>query len=165
MGKVLYECHFQFHFMSLVPFIMFIYAMLFPYMLKYDSQKKGYPLDMKFIKIFSRGMALFVLICGILEVEFIIDAYKKTVVAYRNGDYQIVEGYVENFIPIEEGKSAREHFEVDGVKFQYTDHSLISGYRYPRSHGGVIRGDGQHLKIGYVYYGDENIIVYIEELR
>ncbi len=39
----------------------------------------------------------------------------------------------------------------------------VIGYHNAKSHGGVIKGDGQYLKIGYVYYGNENIIVYIEE--
>ena len=33
-----------------------------------------------------------------------------------------------------------------------------------KHHGGVIEGDGQHLKIGYVTYRGKNVIVYIEQL-
>ena len=37
------------------------------------------------------------------------------------------------------------------------------GYHNTKSHGGVIRDNGQYLKIGYIQYNNENIIVYIEE--
>ena len=91
---------------------------------------------------------------------------KKTVSAYKRGDYQIVEGYVENFHPMPYAGHSNESFEICGVCFFYSDFVIQQGYHNAKSHGGVITGDRQHLKVGYIYYGGNygNIIVYIEEL-
>lgn len=89
--------------------------------------------------------------------------YRKTVIAYRNDDYQIVEGYVVNFDPMPYGGHKDETFEINGVKFGYSDYTIMIGYHNTKSHGGVIRDNGQYLKIGYIQYNNENIIVYIEE--
>ena len=85
--------------------------------------------------------------------------------AYRRGEYRTVEGYVEQFHPEPRTGHDSEHFFIDGVWFQYSNYSLQAGYHNAASLGGVITGDGQHLKIGYTEYGNYgNVIVYIEEL-
>lgn len=92
-----------------------------------------------------------------------IDLYNTCVKAYRSGDYEIVEGYVENYVPMPKGGHALESFNVGDVYFEYSENSAVCGYSQTEPYGGVIR-NGQYLKIGYVYhpsYG--NIIVYIEE--
>jgi hypothetical protein len=78
----------------------------------------------------------------------------------------VVEGYVENFDPMPYEGHGDESFEINGVTFSYSDYSIQPGYTNSKSHGGVIAGDGQHLKVGYVYYNETygNIIVYIEQL-
>ena len=52
--------------------------------------------------------------------------------------------------------------------FSYSDYEIQQGYHNAKSHGGVISGDGQYLKIGYVqpypFSRNDNVIVYIEEL-
>ena len=56
-------------------------------------------------------------------------------------------------------------FEVDGVYFEYTENQFPSAYSRTKPFGGVIRGDGQYVKLGFVAdpeYG--NVIVYIEEI-
>ena len=94
-----------------------------------------------------------------------IGMYQATVVKYQNGEYEIAEGYVENFHPMPWGGHDQESFQLDGVEFSYSDYTVQFGYHNARSHGGVITGDGQHLRIGYTNYGWlGNVIVYIEEL-
>ncbi len=109
-------------------------------------------------------MIFFYCVANILGIIFRIDLYKKTVVAYRNGNYQIVEGYVENFEPMGSSGYPPERFEINGIRFEYSDHNIVSGYN--GAEGDCLIRGGQHLKIGYVYYGGGygNIIVYIEEL-
>ena len=83
--------------------------------------------------------------------------------ALKSGNYEIAEGYVENFVPMPKEGHARESFDVDGVYFEYSENSSPFSYSQTSPYGGVIR-NGQYLKIGYVYhpsYG--NIIVYIAE--
>ena len=73
---------------------------------------------------------------------------------------------VENFDPMPYEGHANETFEINGVKFSYSDYIVHPGYNNTKSHGGVIKENGQHLKIGYVYLNETygNIIVYIEQL-
>lgn len=41
VGKILYECHFEFDSMMLIPWVMLIGVLLIPTILKHDSHKKG----------------------------------------------------------------------------------------------------------------------------
>lgn len=99
-----------------------------------------------------------------LVIPYQIEMYRSTVAAYRNGDYQIAEGYVEQFQPAKE-RGNPESFTIDGVDFRYYDTVVQFGYHTTRARGGVITGDGQHLRIGYTQFRSlKNVIVYIEEL-
>ena len=162
MGKILYECHFEFHFMMLLPFIMLICSVYFPIILKKECTQKNYNLDYKIIKKIFACITIIMIIVVIYEICFFTSMYKETIVAYQNGDYQIAEGYVEKFDPMPYSGHSRECFEINNVKFEYSDYTLTIGYHNAKSHGGVIKGDGQHLKIGYVRYGSghRNVIVY-----
>lgn len=134
MNHVLYEASFQFHPFLLIPiFLMIIYIVRNSFILKQKNKlndnkyHKNNKLDKNSRMI---GVAFF----AIASLEVLlgqIHMYNKIVRAYRQGKYQVVEGY----------------------------HNA-------KSHGGVITGNGHHLKIGYVYYNSAmgNIIVYIEEL-
>lgn len=166
MGKVLYECRFHFHFMLLLPFIILVVTVLLFGLSINNLKKKGLAsaLAIKIVKIFFSCMVIFMCIINIVSIVFRIDLYKKTVVAYQHGDYQIVEGYVENYEPMGSDGYPPEKFEINGVKFEYSNHRIVSGYH--KAKGDCIIGSGKHLKIGYIYHGRGwgNIIVYIEEL-
>ncbi len=47
--------------------------------------------------------------------------YDQTVVSYYNGEYLEVEGYVENFDSQIIRGEVSEEFEINGVKFSYTN--------------------------------------------
>ena len=170
MKGVLYECQFEFHFMFLMPLIMLVATIIISVLHVNDLKRKSNQLDnvlaVRIVKIFYGGLSLFAVIVIILEIEFRVDLYKKTVVAYQNGEYQIVEGYVENFEPMGKGGPSPERFEINGIKFFYSKYKMVPGYYKGDTQGDFIIGDGQHLKIGYIYYGYDygNIIVYIEAL-
>ena len=166
MNRILYEASFHFHVMNLIPVFMLIWILFFPSIvdrvnrclnLKYSVRRHSFNRAIIFV---------FVSVILVITIIFEIDMTKKTVGAYKRGDYQIVEGYVENFHPMPYGGHSQESFEINGVLFSYSDFNSQQGYNKAKSHGGVITGDGQHLKIGYVYYGGTygNIIIYIEEL-
>ena len=109
----------------------------------------------------------FLVVYNVIDITSSLDMHKKIAKQYEVGNYEIVEGFVEDFEPMPyEGKS-KESFEINGVKFSYSDSIEICGYNNAKSHGGVIEGNGQHLKIGYIYYDSSygNIIVYIEQLE
>lgn len=85
-----------------------------------------------------------------------------------NNDVFVIEGYVENFHPMPYEGHDTEHFEINGVFFEYSDYTVTNGYHKAASHGGVVTRNGQHLKIKYVVekleQGEENVILYIAEI-
>lgn len=167
MGRIWYECRLNFDIISIVPFILLGVMILLSIILINNLKKKGLAsaLEVKRLKIIFSSAITFVCILTLLYIISQIDLYKKIVIAYRNGDYQIVEGYVENFVPMDSNGWPPEKFEINGVKFKYSHHWAIpAGYR--REKGDCMIGNGQHLKVGYIYSGRSwgNIIVYIEEL-
>lgn len=85
-----------------------------------------------------------------------------------NDDVFVVEGYVEKFHPMPYEGHDTEHFEINGVHFEYSDYSITNGYHKSAPHGGVITQNGQHLKIKYVIdefeESNENVILYIAEI-
>ena len=120
-----------------------------------------------------RETPLWVFVVGLIFLAFVyivvipdqINMYNATVGAYHRGEYQIVEGYVEDYHPMPKEGHDQESFTINGVTFAYNDATLQFGYHKTKPRGGVITEDGQHLKIGYTNYKWlGNVIVYIEEL-
>lgn len=167
MNNVLYEAASKFDFTFLaIPIIMLIFISVFPIIIKKSYEGKDVKIDLKVVNVFCLVCALFVLLWSAISLIAQWDMYDKTVGAYNRGEYEIVEGYVENFDPMPYGGHKNESFEIKGVKFSYSDYAIQPGYNNTKSHGGVIKENGQHLKIGYVYLNEThgNIIVYIEQI-
>ena len=166
MDNVLFEASFKFDMIFIIPIFMLIFISLFPFIMKKYYEDKDVGINYKFVKFFCGCAFTFVALFSIITAIFQINMFNRTVGAYKDGNYKIVEGYVENFNPMPYEGHSDESFEINGVKFAYSDYSVQPGYNNSKSHGGVVVGDGQHLKIGYVYYNETygNIIVYIEQL-
>lgn len=65
-----------------------------------------------------------------------------------------------------EGRGNKESFRIGEVKFEYSDYDETGlGYNRSTSHGGIITGNGQQFKIGYVKYKNKNFIVRIETVK
>ena len=91
--------------------------------------------------------------------------YRSIIGAYERGDYHIAEGFVADFHPMPKEGHDTERFTLHGTAFEYSDFSVQFGYHTSLAHGGVITGDGQHLRIGYVEDPRlGRVIVRIEEL-
>ena len=160
MGTVLYECEWVFDRGPFIPLIMVVGGILF-----HVADPKRFP---------RVAMIVFVTISALVGGFILVDQadqYNKIVAAYQDGNYLIVEGYVENFHPMPAEGHDSEEFDLNGVHFEYSDFTAQQGYHNARSRGGVITGDGQHLRIGYITMDSatgnqmlDNVIVYIEEL-
>lgn len=162
MGTVLYELSFRLESAMLIPLIMLIMIPLVPW-----QQRRRYGRRTGLgAKIFLGVMWCLVLVTEIFAGSQQWKLHRTVQDAYSSGNYQTVEGYVENFDPMPAEGHKQESFDVNGVHFSYSDYLIQPGYRNARSKGGVISGNGQHLKIGYLWYNEAygNIIVYIEEL-
>ena len=167
MNTVLYEATSKFDFSILsIPLILILFMSVFPFIIKKSYEGKDIKLNMEFVKSFCLVGIVFAVVFSLVVLIIQANMYNKTVVAYSKGEYQIVEGYVENFNPMPYEGHARESFEINGVVFEYSDYKIQPGYNNTKSHGGVIKENGQHLKIGYVYLNQThgNIIVYIEQI-
>ena len=167
MKNILYEATSKFDFSILaIPAIMIFLMLIFPLIIKKSYKGKDVKLSIKFGKLFCLAGILFVALLSTVVLIAQLNMYNKIVGAYSRGEYQIVEGYVENFEPMPYEGHADETFEINGVKFSYSDYNIHPGYNNTKTHGGVIKENGQHLKIGYVYLNETygNIIVYIEHL-
>lgn len=89
-----------------------------------------------------------------------------------NDDLLVVEGYVEKYHPMPADGHDTEHFEINGVFFEYSDYAMTNGYHNAASLGGVVNRNGQYLKIKYMVYEydeeydgiSENVILYIAEI-
>jgi hypothetical protein len=168
MGNVLYELHMKFEPALIGPFVMVIFIAFFPKLCEKLAKIKGedYTEERRTIlRVVCVGVGCFASLIGIIALVGQAHMYHTVMEKYRNGTYQVVEGYVEDFEPMPYEGHKHESFRIKDVYFEYSDDNIQSGYHNTKSHGGVIRGNGQYLKVGYVYYNSAygNIIVYIEE--
>jgi hypothetical protein len=71
--------------------------------------------------------------------------------AFKKGDYQLVEGYVEDFYPMPYEGHQSECFSVQEKRFCYSDYQVTPGFHNAASHGGPIRSG---LLVRIAYSGD-----------
>ncbi len=173
MGNVLYELNFDWieSFVLIIPLVL---GLGFFFMFKwYPAQNPGtnqkgsggyvgyvVPKWVGWI-VGAFAICLFVL----STVAHIVDYQEKKDVL-DNNQVLVVEGIVENYhaMPIE-GHDV-EHFEIGGIYFEYTNFEVLNGYNTPACYGGVIKENGQCLKIKYIEDDiGNNIILYIEEIE
>lgn len=75
----------------------------------------------------------------------------------------IIEGTIKDFIPGNDFKHISESFYVNGIYFEYSPGTANFGYRKNSSNGGVLKGNGQYVRLGYVTDSvGVNIIVLIQ---
>lgn len=158
MGNVLYELGFDLNIMIIISIVV---SVAFPLHVIFRLKRSLGKYGMIFCVIWY---VVFIAVLGFSAFSY-FNTYNILSDAYTGGEYQVVEGYVEEFDPLPFGGKGKESFEIGGVEFSYSDYSISPGYNNTKALGGVIKGDGQHLKIGYVFIeGYGNVIVYIEEL-
>lgn len=158
----------------LVPLLPLAFFILYPrfYARLYAGVKKGRVVPPKSMKLVSRVSLFLSLLAGLLialSALAIFTEYRTVSQAYHRGAYQIVQGQVNHFHPADPHnpiqKEKAECFTINQVKFSYSGSAMTTGYNTPRALGGVITGNGQRLKIGYVTLQDgQNRIVSIEAL-
>ncbi len=162
MNTVLYEIPTEFDFSFLkLPIIMIVFMLILMIVIKKMKIEKAALVT----SVCLIGICFLTFFYGVVEIAQ-FRMYNKTAGAYRRGEHETVEGCVENFDPMPYHGKKNESFEINGVRFFYSDYSDSPGYHRAKSHGGVIKGNGQRLKIGYVYVNESygNVIVYIEHV-
>jgi hypothetical protein len=75
--------------------------------------------------------------------------YRSLKLARENGQAQVVEGTVKNFVAMPATGHAMEKFCVREACFQYSDFAITAGFNNTASHGGPIK-DGLPVRVTYV---------------
>ena len=166
MGTVLYEASTGYGSIAkalAIPIVMLLFMSLLPRLKRSPEAVAGGWQPRRMLWLLCGA---FVMLGTFFILRGQLDMYRGVIVPYARGEYEVVEGPVENFVPMPDVGHADESFDIDGVHFAYSDNNVTVGYRNTRVRGGVVRGNGQYLRVGYVYYNESygNIIVYIEEL-
>ena len=117
----------------------------------------------------SRFFFLFVLIFSIFIISCqtytAIDAKRKVYNAYIAGEYLTVQGVISDYTLAEEGQpNLPDSFYVDGVNFSVPGFVSAWGYPLNRVNGGILE-DGMYVRICYIPYKFENVIMKIEQLE
>ena len=141
MGTVLYETSYTFDFTLLIPLILMVFALFVPKLI--DHSYREPLLSKTATKVICGVLAAIAALFCLVSAAIGVSEYKNVVQAYQNGDYETVEGFVEDFHPMPYEGHSMESFTIDGVEFAYTDYSITQGYHNALSHGGVITGNGQ----------------------
>jgi hypothetical protein len=120
----------------------------------------------KLFKIILRCVGVFCFVLFFIDLGGFIAEYNDYKTMLETDNVLVVEGYVEKFHPHDGIRKEQESFEIDGVRFEYSDADGTNGYKVTAERGGVIRGNGQHLKIKYTVDDmGENVILYIAGLE
>ena len=69
--------------------------------------------------------------------------------ALASGRYSVVEGPVENFRPMPHHGHSLERFDVQGVRFRYSDYEETECFNHTTSHGGPIH-PGLRVRATYI---------------
>ena len=100
------------------------------------------------------GLCMFQMLC----VVILILEYQNVYLPYKDSAFQTIEGEVSVY----KTDSVVESFEINGVEFKYTEKDMMLGYNKIKEKGGVILGDGQYIRIGYIQHTGRNVIVSID---
>jgi hypothetical protein len=103
---------------------------------------------------------------GLIVSLVMIPGYLSARSEYRHrmdvGQFDVVEGVIENFHPMPREGHQMESFTVNGVYFEYSDYKLMVGFNNTASHGGPIKRNGQEVRLSYIWVKGENRILKIE---
>ncbi|UWX56354.1 hypothetical protein NYZ99_09200 [Maribacter litopenaei] len=126
---------------------------------KEDKNTKDY-----FSLILGLTMGIVFTVSSFVRISNSIEKFDKIKRSYRNNEYEVVEGKIENFDPMPYSGHKQESFTVSGIAFDYSDYyGNYYGFHNTASHGGAITKNGQEVRIGYITenYG-QNVILKVE---
>lgn len=89
------------------------------------------------------------IVAGWVSFRAVIVNYLHRRGQLRTGQYIVVEGPVEHFVPMPYQGHASESFNVQGVGFSYSTYEITSCFNHTTSHGGPIH-EGLQVRIAYV---------------
>ena len=169
METVLYELSFPWK--SLIDCFLFMVllslsAIVIPYQIKNEDRIKLLnDKEVRYTKVSGKNLTFknilkricVLLVTNLLPLIFLFVDIKEYTnlsdILYSN-DCQTVEGIVEDFSPMPRGGHASESFEINGVYFEYSQYDGGVAYNDTYYYNGVIKNNGQRLKIAYYQKDD-----------
>jgi len=146
---------------SFVLFVVFIATTVMSFLGK--QQKQWQTVLSRVVLLFADVMLVVAIVSAVYTFH-----WAKTAVydQYMKGNYSVVEGTIENYTEIPniagnlDGGVKYDHFDVNGVLFNVP--SMMSwGYSLTQYDGGVLK-DGLNVKISYIFFRFENIMMKVE---
>jgi hypothetical protein len=105
----------------------------------------------KFFRYFYLGFAIFFTLIVYFSMY---SKHQHHLMLAQENKWRLVEGPVENFVPMPFFGKGLESFSVSGVKFGYSDDLVIDGFNNTSSHGGPIKKDS-YVRIWYDPSGNQ----------
>lgn len=99
-------------------------------------------------RLFRWFFFLFACMWTAIATVTVFGGYLASAYNLSSGRFSTVTGRVEHFQPMPAQGHAMETFDVDGVRFSYSDYVVTSGFNQTASHGGPIR-EGLPVRIAY----------------
>ena len=156
MNKVLFEVNYIGNFHGLFNIVLAFGLFFFLYFgMRRTAKEHKKAWERKLAKILMKADIVII----VIYTMHLIKGYADIVVQYKSGNYNEIEGTVKQYYY----SQGTDYFSLDGVSFRCSS-GIAWGYCQTRENGGVIMGNGQHLKIRYIRSGSENVIVYIEQI-
>ena len=118
----------------------------------------------RFLSMLVALFGVIVLVVLLIKIPMTLFERKELKDAIASRNVMTVEGKIYNFSPAIDGERDTESFLIDGVKFKYSDYDDSYGYHKTSKQNGVIKGDGQYLRITYCSLKGKKIILKIEKI-
>ena len=167
--EILYQFHFSWENLLSIIGLLFMGIILLFYKITIFPKSEIFQKDniwYSILFIFLKVAGIFCILITIHATVLNIKDYSEKRNALANNQVNVIEGYTENYHPRPFTGHDTEHFEINGVRFEYPKSATINGYDIPACHGGVITQNGQHLLIKYVTESDgSNTILFIQRLE
>ncbi|MBQ2676433.1 MAG: hypothetical protein IJF54_03400 [Clostridia bacterium] len=159
MSNVIYDAQPSYGGLSPVFIILLlVYAALIIYYI-YGWIKKA---DIGFKIFFAIAILILTLVIS-SSIYTHIESKSSVYGKYKSGDYSIVEGEIYNYnIPADPGRHS-DVFYVGDCEFIVPGFTTIWGYPLRQKDGGILK-DGMRVKIYYVKYKFDNVMMRLEVL-
>lgn len=144
-----------------ISFVLIGYGLAFFNIKSNKSKNKKGTYNTTFGVIFGT----FALLFGAVTIPYNLSTYYETKNTYKLKKYTVIEGVVENFIPMPFTGHQYEKFTLNKVNFNYSDFDeSYYGFNNTKSHGGPIDAS-KNIRLSYFAKNDKNIILKIEVLK
>ena len=106
-------------------------------------------LGQKFGTAYYGFMFIFAFLFTAISSSATYSTHSKISQAASTNSCKIVEGAVQDFVPMPDSGKPRESFKVQKLKFEYSDYVFNGGFNNSQSHGGPM-AEGLSVRICYV---------------